>query len=74
MISFVNFVLLNKNENNAIGDVARDMVQDTQIKKSWCYATLKKHMDEIGACGAVYDVLSEANEVYKQCKKYRNVK
>jgi hypothetical protein len=65
MSSFVRFVLKHKNEDSAVGDVARDMLQDTRIKRTWCYATVKKHLDEIGACGSVYNVLSEASERYK---------
>jgi hypothetical protein len=44
MVSFVNYVLKFANEDNAAGDVAREMGGDTAINKRWGYKTLKTYV------------------------------
>jgi hypothetical protein len=65
MSSFVRWVLQFKNDDSAIGDVARDMMVDMDLKKTWCYRTVIKHLDQRGACDSVYTILAEANQRYR---------
>jgi hypothetical protein len=46
------------------GDVARDMVLDVNIKRTWCYKTLKKYLEE-RACGRVMDLIEELHDNYQ---------
>lgn len=73
MSSFVRFVLNFKNDDSAIGDVARDMVVDDSLKRNWCYKTVVKHLEGKGACDKVYQILEEANERYKIWMENRNI-
>ena len=66
MISFVSFVLGFEKDDSAIGDVARDMVQDTMISKRWGYSTLIKHLRKMNATDAVFNLLEEANLYYNR--------
>ena len=62
MVSFVSYVLQFKDDDSAIGDVARDMMLDTGIKRSWGYKSLVKHLETMNACDRVYSVLEQAHE------------
>jgi hypothetical protein len=62
MVSFVSYVLQFKDDDSAIGDVARDMMLDTGIKRSWGYKSLVKHLESMNAVSQVYDVLEGAYE------------
>jgi len=44
MVSFVTYVLKFANEDNAAGDVAREMKGDTGINKRWGYKTLRQYL------------------------------
>jgi hypothetical protein len=65
MVSFVSYVLQFKNSDTALGDVARDMMLDTGIKRSWGYMRLLKHMNEMNACERVYNLLETAYNHYR---------
>lgn len=65
MSSFVRWVLQFKNDDTAIGDVARDMIADRGLKRTWSYRTVIKHLDDRGACDSVYTILAEANQRYR---------
>ena len=62
MVSFVSYLLQFKDDDNAIGDVARDMMLDTGIRRSWGYKRLVKHLESMNACDRVYYVLERAYE------------
>ena len=64
MISFVSYVLRFKNDDSAIGDVARDMLIDSDISKRWGYTSLIKHLNKMNAVERIYDILDDANNRY----------
>ena len=64
MVSFVSYVLRFKNDDSAIGDVARDMAVDPAINKRWCYLTLVKHLLQMNASERVYEILANARTAY----------
>ena len=57
MSSFVRYVLKFKNDDSAIGDVARDIMADNNLKRTWSYKTLVKYLEEVGACDKVFGIL-----------------
>jgi len=65
MSSFVRFVLNFKNDDSPIGDVARDMKADKSLKRTICYKSVVKHLDEHGASERVYQILEDAYKLYK---------
>jgi hypothetical protein len=64
MMSFVNYVLLHKEDNTALGDVARDINLDRAIKKSWSYRRLIVHLIHMNAVERIYQILEEAKIAY----------
>ena len=64
MTTFVRYCLRWKNSDCAFGDVARDMLLDANIRRTWCYKTLKKYLEDRGACGRCIDVVDEMYEAY----------
>jgi hypothetical protein len=64
MSSFVRFILKFKHSDCARGDVARDIREDGQIKRTWGYRTFKKYLEERGACSRVMDLVEEMNVEY----------
>ena len=60
MMSFVSYVLSFKDSDCALGDVARDMMFDSDIRKSWGYPRLIVHLMHKNAVADVYAVLEEA--------------
>lgn len=68
MVSFVRFVLSFANDPSAHGDVARDVKDDEQVQKEWGYRELKRHIVEMGATPAVFDLLDEMHVMHKFSK------
>jgi len=64
MVSFVSYVLRFVKEDSAIGDVARDMAQDTAINKRWTYPRLIVHLISMNATERIYQILSDARVAY----------
>ena len=64
MVSFVSYVLRFKNDDSAIGDVARDMNLDTAVNKRWGYMTLVKHLLHMNASDRIYEILANARTGY----------
>lgn len=69
MISFVSYVLRFKNDDSAIGDVARDIVADTNISKRWGYTKLINHLKNMNVADRVYGLL---NDYYTQYNNEKN--
>lgn len=65
MSSFVRWMLQFKNDNSDIGDVARDMKADRNLKRTICYKSVVKYFDSIGACDRVYRILEDAYLLYR---------
>jgi hypothetical protein len=62
MVSFVSYVLKFKNEANACGDVARDMLQDPNINRRWGFRKLVAYLTTTHRPSAnVLTVLSDLN-------------
>jgi hypothetical protein len=64
MVSFVSYVLRFKNDDSALGDVARDIAMDTRINRRWGYTQLIVHLMRMNAVEAVYQILSDARVGY----------
>jgi len=64
MVSFVSYVLRFVKEDSAIGDVARDIAQDTAINRRWGYLRLMTHLIPMNASERVYQILSDARVAY----------
>ena len=64
MTTFVRYCLRWKKSDCAYGDLARDMLIDVNIRRTWCYKTFKKYLEDRGACGRCLDVLEQMNESY----------
>jgi len=64
MTTFVRYILKYKKSDCPYGDVARDMIQDNQIRRTWGYRTLKAYLEE-RACGRVMDLIEELHTDYQ---------
>lgn len=75
MTTFVRYILSYKKSDCAYGDVARDMLKDNQIKRTWGYRTLKAYL-ETRACGRVMDLIESLYEDYQkfQSALYKEVR
>jgi hypothetical protein len=72
MVAFVSYILRFKNDNSAIGDVARDIEVDTNIKKTWGYTKLITYLIDMNVSERVYGILEEAKLVYTVRKLLAN--
>jgi hypothetical protein len=50
MVSFVSFLLSFKNEDSAVGDLARDASMDDRINKRWGFNKFMEHLLNVNAC------------------------
>jgi hypothetical protein len=50
MVSFVSFLLSFKNEDSAVGDLARDACMDDRINKRWGFNKFMEHLGNVNAC------------------------
>jgi hypothetical protein len=69
MVSFVSYVLQSKNDDTALGDVARDMSQDAGINRMWGYSRLVRHLKSVRADERVYKILELAKSAYDFCSR-----
>jgi len=64
-MSFVCYVLKAKKEDSALGDVAREIMNDPAINRRWSYRGLYKYLDNRnGVSPALMNVLSNANDAF----------
>ena len=65
MVSFVSYVLQSRNDDTALGDVARDMLDDIGINRRWGYKSLIRYLEtNHNPCSAVLDILKQAQFDY----------
>ena len=64
MTTFVRYCLRWKKSDCPYGDVARDMLLDINIRRTWGYKTFKKYLEDRGASGRCLDIIDEMNEAY----------
>jgi hypothetical protein len=62
--TFVRFVLKYKNDYSPYGDLARDMIVDQELKRTWGYKTTKKYLICMNACDKVMELLEDLREKY----------
>jgi hypothetical protein len=75
--SFTRFVLSFKSSPTAIGDVARDLLEDSCVKRSWGYKALRRHLTvDHNACDGALDALEAAQDLFTatQPPKSRSVR
>jgi uncharacterized protein YozE (UPF0346 family) len=64
--SFYSWLLQFKNDDTAIGDLARDASSDGEFpRRSISYRYLKKYLESKHACDAAMNVFKEAFAQYK---------
>ena len=73
MSSFVRFVLKCKHDKTPLGDVARDIKDDKNLKRTWCYKTSLQYLANHGASSSVYYILEEANKNYINNKNMKMI-
>jgi hypothetical protein len=65
MSSFVRFVLKHKHDDTPYGDLARDMIADPNIRRTWGVKTTKAYIEPLASV-KVWAVLEELVEMYKR--------
>ena len=64
--SFYSWLMQFKNDDTAIGDLARDVRDDSEFpRRSISYRHLKKYLESKHACVAAMNVFKEAFAKYK---------
>jgi len=73
MSSFIRFVIKTyKNSDTAYGDIARDMLIDETIKRTWSYRRFLLHLNtNHKPCDRVLQLLEELNDIY--CRKQQRL-
>lgn len=67
--SFYSWLLQFKNDDTAIGDLARDANRDCEFpRRSISYRNLKKYLESKSVCDAAMNVFNEAFNQYKADK------
>jgi hypothetical protein len=69
MKSFANWVMSFKKERSPFGDVARDVCEDSNIKRKWPYKTFYAYLVNYPACEDCLEVVREMRDVYRELKK-----
>ena len=65
MVSFVTYVLRFSNDDSALGDVARDMIEDSDINRRWGFRSLMRYLEtNHNCCDSVLGILTDANTAY----------
>lgn len=65
MVSFVTYLLRFKDEDSAVGDVARDMIRDPRINRRWGYTSLVEYLSKMNTVDRIYGILEEHHTIYK---------
>lgn len=69
MTTFVRYCLRYKYSDCPFGDLARDMLQDPNIRRTWGYKTFKDYLEQRGASGRCLDIVDEMYEAYGMLQK-----
>lgn len=69
MSSFVRYVLKFKQQDNAYGDVARDILDDPEVNRKWGYRSFVKHLEHRNASQRVYEIVSELKWNYDEMRQ-----
>jgi len=69
MKSFANWVMMHKHENDKFGDVARDLCDDKNVKKTMCYTKLRKYLVAYPADDVVIEIIDELWGLYRSARK-----
>ena len=70
--SFYSWLLQFKNDDTAIGDLARDARSDSEFpRRSISYGHLEKYLESKHACDAAMRVFTEAFDKYKAARDGR---
>jgi hypothetical protein len=68
MSSFVRYILKFKNDRNPYGDVARDILMDTEVNRAWGYRSFVRHLVKRNASQRVYEIVDDLHFQYKEMK------
>lgn len=71
MGSFVRFILKFKHENNAYGDVARDILADPMVNRNWGYAGFSRHLYFRQASQRVFEIVDDLAYQFMEMKMLR---
>lgn len=69
MSSFVRYILKFKKENNAYGDVARDILAAGDVNRNWGYRSFSKYLYERRASQRVFDIVDDLARQYGYVKE-----
>ena len=65
MVSFVSFLLSFKDDDSAVGDLARDALADDRISKRWGFNTFLDHLVRNNACEGARLTAYECFHLYR---------
>ena len=68
MSSFVRFVLLHKEIDDPVGDLARDILADPKVNRNWGYKRFVKHLEMMNASPRVFVIVDALEEYYRQMR------
>lgn len=64
-MTFYSFIRAFLDEDSAMGDLARDIIDDPDFPKRYCRKDkIKNYLEEIGACEKVFEVFKVAYDLY----------
>lgn len=69
-ISFKKWVLAHIDNDDAWGDVARDIKADYRLKGIYSYKAIKHHIVSVSGCEKCLDVLDKMYFAYKCLREY----
>lgn len=72
MSSYVRFVLKHKDAQTIWGDVARDVLSDSSVDRSWSWKQFNLYMDKVKPCKAAYDAMLEMRDECRAQKKLKS--
>jgi hypothetical protein len=73
-MSFVGYVLKHRNQDTALGDVAREIINDNDINRRWGFRSLMRYLElNRDACDAVISILNNANDAFVVAKAVKRL-
>lgn len=64
-ITFENWIKTKKSENNAVGDLARDVSEDKNFPQTNKQSDVLYYLESVGACCEAIDTFKEAWGIYE---------
>lgn len=68
MSTFVRYILKHKKEQTAYGDVARDILDDPNVDRSWSYRSFSRYLAQQNASQRVFELVDALAWEYQEMK------